>query len=136
MTETIDLIAARVQVHAAACGAKQYPTYPPDQAAAYPFSAVFPGAGAWTGMSGEWAKALETIVCEIHIQRRNLAVETAAANAFAWALPKLILADPTLGGLVDTVIEVRRSSLQAMAWAGTDTIGYRFEIDYKAEPEI
>lgn len=136
MTETIDLIAARVQVHATACGAKQAPTYPPDQAGAYPFSAVFPGAATWTGMSGEWAKALETIVCEIHIQRRNLAVDTQVINAFAWGLPKLILADPTLDGNVDTVIEVRRSGLQAMAWAGTDTLGYRFEIDFKAEPEI
>lgn len=123
-------------MHALACGAKQYPTYPPDQATAYPFSAVFPGSATWGSMSASWAKGLETMICEIHLQRRNMALDVAAANAFAWALPKAILDDPTLDSNVSTVIEVRRSSLQAMAWAGTETIGYRFEIDYKVEETL
>lgn len=130
----IDDIIAKIQDCAAAAGAKYAPDFPPEQSAVYPFAVTYPSRAKWTSLGAGAMKGLVTVTTEIHVQRRDLARDVERANVFAQGFPNEIWNDPTLGGKVDTVLAVRQVSFGSLSWAGTDTLGYTFEIDFKVEP--
>ncbi len=55
---------------------------------------------------------------------------------YAESIPNAIMADPTLGGTVDTVVDPITYTFGAMEWAGLETIGYSYEIVVKIQETI
>lgn len=132
----IDTIIAYIQDCATNAGARYAPDFPPEQTAVYPFAVTFPARAEWTTPYAGAMKGLVTVRTEIHVQRRDLARDVERANVFAQAFPNEIWDDPTLNGNVDTVLSVNQVEFGPLSWAGTDTLGYVFEITFKVEPAI
>jgi hypothetical protein len=132
----IDTIIAKIQDCAEAAGARFAPDFPPEQTAAFPFAVTYPSRATWDIQGGGWMKGLVTVRTEIHVARKDLARDVERVNIFAQAFPNELWSDPTLGGNVDTIIQVRQVAFGPLAWAGQDTIGYTFETDFKVMPAI
>lgn len=132
----IDTIIAEIQDCAKAAGASSAPDFPPEQTSVYPFAATWPERAEWTSLYSGAMKGLVTVRTEIHVQRRDLPRDVERANVFAQAFPNEIWSDPTLGGNVDTVLSVSQIEFGPLNWAGTDTLGYVFEVYFKVEPVL
>jgi len=131
MSMTLASAIAAVQTKAGALsGIKAAPTNPPESANQFPFAVSYPRTGRAEFASAGWANYFHTLFCEIHISRQLLPQAIATALPYAELLPSAIMADPTLGGTVNEVREVRYT-FGRLEWGGVDTIGFRFEIDVK-----
>ena len=111
-------------------GMKAAPAAPTEGTGAFPFAVSYERVGTLNIRSASFGDDLATIFCEIHVARQSLPQDIALAMTFRDAFLRAILADPTLGGTVSAVNQVRRT-FGAMEWGGMQTIGYRFEIDVK-----
>jgi hypothetical protein len=111
-------------------GMKSAPDSPPEGAGAFPFAVTYERTGTLTLNSYGWSTDIVTLWCEIHVSRAILPRAVEQAMSFRDPLLKLIIADPTLGDTVSTVLELRRV-FGRLEWGGIETVGYRFEIDIK-----
>lgn len=111
-------------------GMRSAPVNPPDATAAFPFGVSYERSGTLEMKSAGFANDLATIWCEIHVSRQILPQAVALAMEFRDPFMKLLIADPTLGGTVSTIREIRRT-FGRLEWGGVETIGYRFEVDVK-----
>jgi len=108
---------------------RQSPDTPVEAASMFPLSIVFP-AGGRIVRSFDWTKELHTLNAEIHIQRNDLARNSAIAYSTLRDFVEALYNDPTLDYNVTSVNEVRYSYGQ-MDWGEVPTLGFRFEIDTK-----
>ena len=111
-------------------GMKSAPDAPPDAAGAFPFAASYERIGKMVTHSYGFSHELVTIFTELHVTRQNLTVAIDTAMPFRDPFLVAIRNDPTLGGTISTIEEVRWT-FGALKWGTVDTIGYRFEIDVK-----
>ena len=131
---TLPAAVAAIQVKAAAVsGIKQAPTNPFEQSSMIPFAVCYARTGTQTPQSSGWSVALHTLVCEIHCQRTVLSLAFAEALPLYESFASGVLADPTLGGAVQTINQLRYT-FGGMEYDGTPTLGYRIEIDVKITP--
>lgn len=111
-------------------GIKAAPSAPPEGSGAFPFGVSYERSGTLVLHSYGFADDLATIWCEIHVGRGILSKAVEQAMGFRDPFLKLLVADPTLGGTVSTIVEVRRV-FGVLSWGGIETLGYRFEVDVK-----
>jgi hypothetical protein len=126
-----------LQAHAMALsGMKAAPDYPPEAANVFPFSVAYPAKGRLVGEAG-WTKALHTIFVEIHCNRSILPKAVEQATGYLTAYPARLLADPTLGGQVDTILMSDGQPVVyefgRLEWGGVPTVGIRFQVTFKLQ---
>jgi hypothetical protein len=126
---------AELQKHAKNAGAKEAPTLPPETNVSFPFSVCYPAIGNFAGQSGGWEKDLTTVYLDVHFNRVDLPTDVDAVIMFLDDFKPLLIADPTLGGTVDTL---QMSDTNPIPWefgqmkyAGQETLGLRFRITFK-----
>ena len=129
----VSAITAVQAVAAGIAGIKQAPTNPPEQSAMFPFAVSYARTGTETPQSSGWSVALHTLVCELHCQRTVLPLAVAQALPLYELFAAAILADPTLGGAVQTT-NAMRYTFGELEYGGVKTIGYRVELDVKLTP--
>jgi hypothetical protein len=71
------------------------------------------------------------IFTEFHVSRQLLPLAIKTAQSFRDPFLKSIMADPTLGGAVSTVISPVLRAFGRLEWGGVETIGYRFQTQVK-----
>lgn len=128
---------ARIQVLVRALGGiRGAPNEPPEKLNRFPFAVAFAGRGTWAGGSPAGEKrGLHTIIVELHVARKDLPRDVAAAMGYTESIPNTILNDPTLNGNVDAVNEIRYT-FGPLGWGTAETLGFQFEIDVKQRSAI
>ena len=115
---TLAAAIAALQAHALTAGASEAPDLPTETNITWPFSVCYPGSGKIIGESAGMEKDLIT--------------------AFLEAFKPLLIADPTLGGTVQTIVmdnaQPIRFEFGRMSYAGVETLGFRFSIILKQKP--
>lgn len=105
------------------------PEYPPDDTTNFPFVVAYAGEGEFrTGEPQGLMKYLGSIIVDLHVARKNLALDVERAMTYHEQIPNDILEDTTLGGNADTCGPVVCSGIIAMTYGGTETLGLRFTI--------
>jgi hypothetical protein len=116
-------------------GVRVAPNAPPDQAAAYPFVVTLPAQGTIGTVIAGCLAGSHTFQTEIHVARKNLTYDTPTLIPLLRAFYRSVLADPTLGGTVEAVGDVRYY-WKAMEWGGQETRGYLIQIDVKINETV
>ena len=108
---------------------------PPEKITTFPQAVVFPRSGSWMDGAAGTKKGIHTIVIQIHVARKDLPRDIDKAFPYGDTVPDRILSDPTLGGNVDTVVLSNgiRYIFGPLDWADSQTLGFEFEIDVKAQ---
>jgi len=127
LAEAVTAIQARL---AALEAIREAPSSPPEAAHQFPFAVTYPRTGQETPQSAGWSVGLHTLVCEVHIARLILAQDVARAIPLYEEVRSALLADPTLGGAVETITGLSYR-FGRMEYAGQETIGYSIEIQVK-----
>lgn len=105
---------------------------PPEASSEYPFAVTFARSGKVIVRPVGVKRGLDTLVLQIHVARTGeVDAEIEQLMFYSDDIPMLILNDPTLGGSVDVVLEIRYT-FGPLNWGGQQlTIGWEFEIDVK-----
>ena len=105
---------------------------PPEKLSEYPFAIAFARSGRVQVKPVGTKRSLDTLVLQLHVARMGeLNQEVEQLMFYSDDIPMLILNDPTLGGSVDVIREMRYT-FGGLNWGGQDlTIGWEFEIDVK-----
>jgi len=106
-------------------GIKSAPTYPPEDAAAFPFVVTYPETFNGSLNTPEDFKMLYGITVELHISRQDLPVDVERLLAYAESGPNAIFK-----ALRDNVIAANgiTGTFAGMQWGDVQTIGYRWTI--------
>lgn len=123
----VDVFAV-IQAHAIAAGSAEAPTQATEANFGFPFSIVYPDEGVIIGEAGLGMRNLDTLIFDFHVARQLLPADIAVAIAFFEKFNPLIIADPTLGGTVETMITDGnfRWKFGVLKYASVETIGYRY----------
>ena len=117
-------------------GIRQAPARPPEQMSEFPFavSTLRRVNPLW---ETDWINALATFATQIHVARKDSTQDYSAFMAYGLTYPKLLFENPTLSGLVSTIIpDGVRVRLAIMEYGGQPTIGFDFEIDVKMRVDL
>lgn len=86
--------------------------YPSESVQPLPFSLAYLGGGSFTATNATVHHNFPVIKVEMHFQRSNLKLAYQQITAAAIEFPKRLVADPTLGGTVVTIVFGRDESIQ------------------------
>ena len=111
------------------------PDAPPESINQFPFSLVYIKEFRTLGGSYGWDEIVDTIVIEIHLTRQNLPGAYAAALPYRTEILEKLIADPTLGGTIDTMVDFR-GGFGGLTYAGQQHIGWQMEFDVKGAVTI
>jgi len=111
-------------------GMRAAPERPQEQIHAWPVAFTFFSNGRENKSSATRRVKLYTYVTEIHVSRTDLGRDIANSEPYIESFPTALWADPTLGGAVATINEIR-ATYGPLGWGGMETFGVRFEIDCK-----
>ncbi len=107
-------------------GIQSAPSYPPEQAADFPFVTSYPGTGdSATEPMGSFT-ALHIVRCEFHVARKDLPSDVQASLGKFEALLNMI--HKTLGDN-EVAHKTVKWEFSEMVWGDVQTIGYRFNIE-------
>ncbi len=124
---TLEAAIANLQSKALALsGMKAAPTDPPEASSVYPFAVSYENTGSLELESFGFANDRAVIFTEFHVSRQMLPLAIKTALSLRDPFLKAIMADPTLGGAVSTVVSPVLRAFGRLEWADTPTIGYRF----------
>ena len=130
MSTLVDAI-TNIQAKAdALSGIKAAPVNPPEDMSQFPFSVCYANIGGVEFRASGFGDYLHTIYCEIHVARIILPKAVAQAMPYIESFVSSVIADPTLGGNVSVVNNIRYT-FGRLDWADKQHIGIRFEIDVK-----
>jgi hypothetical protein len=117
-------------------GISQAPTYPAEKLETFPFVVVYVDRGIWQFGANPLKTGLHNVAVELHINRKDLPIDTAKAMVFSDSVPNALLKNPTLNGKCSTF---GRISYQfgLLNWGESQTMGFRWVIeDIKCESAI
>ena len=127
----VTIVNALQDVTGGISGIKKAPDEPPEQMNVFPFVVAYPSGGTLTGAthSTRFLRNQHTLVCEIHIQRKNLPLAVNEALPYLELFKAAIVADPTLNSTckIDGDIDYTFGSLPS--YGGVDTVGFSFTIN-------
>jgi len=118
-----------------ASGIKAAPVGPPEAINQFPFSLVYIKDFETLGGTYHWDEIVDTIAIEIHYTRQNLPTAYIASLACREEILEKLIADPTIGGAVDTFTDLR-GTFGLLDYAGEVHIGWQMELDVKGKIEI
>lgn len=118
-------------------GIRGAPDEPPESINVFPFAVAYARDGTYEQQKG-MMKGLHNVVVELHVARKDLARDVQAAMGYAKSVPNAILDAQEDGNLAAASWLGRISyTFGPMAWAGQETIGFRFVIeDVRTEDAI
>ncbi len=119
-------------------GMREALAVPPEQINAFPAAMCYPATGEFRAGPLGMMRGLHSLVVEIHVARVDLPRDIALALPFGEMLAAAVLADPRLGGTVDTVRadEGLSYTFGALAWGGQATVGWRITIPVKIQTTL
>lgn len=139
MASLQDAIDAVQDIMGALTGIKAAPDEPLEQFSQFPFAVCYADHGEWDfGPAGD-RKGLHTLVLELHVARKDLPRDIAAAMAYSDIIPNALLKDPTLAGTVSTIVGPLVYTFGPMGYGNADkpnTLGFRFMITVKMQATI
>lgn len=115
-----------------ASGIKAAPVGPPESINQFPFSLVYVKSFETLGGTYHWDEIIDTIVVEIHYSRQNLPTAYIASLACREEILEKLIADPTIGGAVDTFTDFR-GAFGGLDYGGQQHIGWQMELDVKGK---
>lgn len=118
---------------AAIPGINEAPAELPESMNAFPMAVTYVASGNVSMKSASWCTTFPTLVVEIHFIRANLGMAVTEALPYFEPFIQAILADPKLGGAVDTIDDFN-FSFGYLTWNGMpeiETIGWKFELKVK-----
>lgn len=116
-------------------GMKSAPDKVPEGTGPFPFGVSYERKGELSSHSAAFGDELVTLFSEIHVSRAMLSAAIVQAMSFRDPFLKAVINDPTLGGSIATIRDVRWS-FGVLQWGGVETLGYRFEIDVKVQVSV
>lgn len=126
-----DAITQAAALVAGLTGIKGAPANPTEQISQFPFCQVYPGEGtASFGVIGERLN-LDTIIIELHVARKDLPRDVAAALPYVDTIPNVLMdgvLDDKWSATIDTFENVTWT-FGALNWAGQETLGFRFSVN-------
>ena len=125
--QVTDAVVAKLR---ALSGIKFAPDEPAEQMTAFPFAVVWWSEGDANPVDATWGYTLDTVIAEIHVARKGLPYDVAAVRGFGDTARAALVADPTLGGVTNSLNRLYMS-FRAMEWGGVQTLGYHLELTYK-----
>ena len=125
----------KLQAHAVTAGAKEAPTDATETNVRWPFSVCYPGKAKCTQGAGGSRKDIVRYELALHVNRVHLPIDIKTVAAFYDAFITLLIADPKLGGTVNTILLDEGIDMEfgKMEWAGIETLGMKFTIPCKME---
>ncbi|HUV82905.1 MAG TPA: hypothetical protein VMW53_07520 [archaeon] len=118
-----------------ASGIKAAPVGPPEKINQFPFSLVYIKEFTTLGGTYHCDEIIDTIAIEIHYTRQNLPTAYIAALACRVEILEKLIADPTLGGAVDTFTDLR-GVFGYLPYGAETHIGWQMELDVKGKITI
>lgn len=112
-------------------GMRQAPFKPVEQISEFPFAVgvLRKASPLW---ETDWLNVLATYAVQIHVARRDAPGDYLSAMRYGIAYPKLLFQNPTLGGLISTIIpDGVRVKFAILEFGGQPTLGWDFEVDVK-----
>ena len=110
-------------------GIKGAPDYPPEKLGGlFPLAITFASEGEWSDGPAQSARALHNIIIEVHCARRDMQYDVEKAVTFGDTVPLALIADRTLGGVVDTFGDITYR-FGAMKYGDDQSIGWRFVVE-------
>ena len=135
----IDLVVTAIQDLVSNCttiSIKSAPDYPIENADPFPMSIVYVSGVSAYATNSTTTTILPTITLEIHLSRVNLKNTYIKLNALAVEIPKRLAGDPTLNGMVDTIVMTQGEPLVGVVspfdWGSVKSEMLRFTIRFKA----
>ena len=92
----------------------------------------YPHVGSIIEVTGGQLEADHTITMSIITPRRNMRTDWARIVGFGETVPRALLLDQTLGGVVMAISQIRYT-FGEVQWAGQQELGWQFEIDVMAQ---
>lgn len=126
-------IAAAQALIGAITGVAAAPEQPTDAPSGqWPYCIAFPASGSFSGGGGGSVQlqGLHTVVFQIHYARHDLKTAYDAILPYVEEVANALTADPTITATATTTNDVRYT-FGAMEYAGIDTIGWQFEVQFK-----
>ena len=111
-------------------GVKAAPASPPEAMSQFPFAVCYARSGTLRQTSAGWATYLHTLICEIHVARQMLPRAVEQAMPYIELFAAKLIADPTLGGTVSTVVAVRYL-FGRLSWGSEEHLGVQLEVEVK-----
>ena len=113
-------------------GIREAPASPPENINQFPFSLVYVKSFTSLGGSAGWDEIIDTFAIEIHVSRGNLPANYPTAVGYRTAVHKKLIADPTIGGTVETFTDF--SGLFGFLKYGTqENLGWQLELKVKGQ---
>jgi len=109
-------------------GVRVAPDYAPEQVTVWPAIITYPSSG--TATTGEFgiAETRHTVICEVHVARKNLQRDLATLIPFIETVITAITDDPWLDNNCEAFDSISYE-LGPMKYADTDTLGIRFSVN-------
>lgn len=111
-------------------GIKDAPDAVLENYSVYPFVATYERSGEMLLQSAAWSTPYTLVWTELHIARTILPKAVTTALSYRDSFLEKIRDDPTLGNTCQSVTKVTWQFGQLL-WAGTEDIGFRFELTVK-----
>jgi hypothetical protein len=125
MSSLVDVCTAVAALVASISGIRRAPTYPEESLNIFPFVVVYPGAGSENyAVPGE-RLSLSSIVVELHVARKDMPRDIAAAMPYGDSIPNKLMLDPTVSGKADTFGGIEWT-FGELNWGAQQTLGFRF----------
>lgn len=127
LQDAIDEIQAEVRDVA---GMRAAPDEPPDSMNHFPFAVCYAHTGSYRIGPPDTMHGIHELYLEVHVARKDLERDIAAAMPFAKSVPDAIFSAYAAGSL--TAVEViQRIAYEfgPMTWGGVLTLGFRFTIE-------
>lgn len=106
-------------------GIKEAPDEPPETANQFPFAISYAREGEFGLQSKGWGIGLHDLVTEIHFSRQSLPAAVKQAMPYLETWLDFFIADPKVGGFVDTV-ETIEYEFGQLEYGNTQTLGWVF----------
>lgn len=131
-------ITALTSIEAGLSGIRTAHDKTPEKLGELPCFINYPRRGTVTPAPGSGCtmiKGLHTVVAELHVARKILPHAEGVARPYIDSFVKAVWADPTLGGTVNTVNEIRYE-YGRLEFGRETHLGVRFEIDFKLQEAV
>lgn len=113
-------------------GVNSAPDFPSESVGSYPFAVSYEYGGYVETHSAYFADVISTVFCEVHVSRTMLDSGISTAISIRNSFLQALISDPTLGGEVDGLIDIK-FEFGLLSWGSVTSIGYRFKIDLKIQ---
>lgn len=126
-----EIVSALQRLAVSMSGVRQAPLKPVEQISEFPFAMgiLRRAVPLW---ETDWMNVLATFAVQIHVARRDAPNDYSSAMRYGVAFPKILFQNPTLGGLVSTIIpDGVRVKFAILEFGGQPTVGWDFEVDVK-----